>query len=773
MKVTPRSLALLLAAVLSASVYSSQAVAGQSFAGGITPAGMEGDPSLGNAPDSGPYADGTRAINESRWGDAVAIFSRIVGEKGPHADGALYWKAYAEDRQGKADKALLTCAELRRSFPASGWKDECGVLEVEVKAQIGKPVLPRAVENDDLKLLALNLLMQKDEKIAMEQIQEILDGASSEKLKEGALFLLGEHHTDQVNPQIVRVSYVEGDVRIERGQKNENETGTAWEKAVANLPLETGFTLATGQGRAEIEFENASPLYLGENSVLTFNDLHTTGGVPYTEVALLTGTVSMHIRPFVPGEMFILKTPTDTLTTRYPGVENLRVDSYLDGIAITALEKGVLAGPATGIVRLSKSQSVYYHDGHTIELADAKAPESFAAFDEWVSDRFSQRNAADSELLKASGLAAPIPGLAEMKGKGTFSDCAPYGTCWEPTEPDSSEQGEAFAGERAERASGEQAPHGYAGAVPMSAQGATQMANATRTGVAGRSAVIDEYSSFPCSPYGTHYRVVRDPNTGKEQIEYGIGGGAPWEWAVCHSGSWIQRNHRYVWVVGHRRHHHPPVHWVRVGRSVGFVPIHPRDVKGQLPVNRLNKIFELGDKKGTTVRPITYDPARPLEVLKNPPKEFREEHLASLAKAEAPHLEAHMMKDLHAGKDVMAKTAGIPLSFDHKSQSFMMPRQVMQGNKSVTVMAPITNRGGDLQARGGYSGGGGGRGSSGIGGGGSRSGGGSGSSSSGGGSRGGGGSSISVSSGSSSTSSSSSVSSSSSSSSSSSGSGHH
>jgi hypothetical protein len=785
MKATPRSLALLLAVALSTAAYSTQAAAGQSFAGGISPAGMEGDPSLGNAPDSGPYADGTRAINESRWSDAVAIFSRIVGEKGPHADGALYWKAYAENRQGKADHALLTCAELRRSFPSSSWMDECGALEIEVKARTGKPVLPRAVENDDLKLLALNLLMQQDEKRAMEQIQEILDGASSEKLKEGALLLLGEHHTDQVNPQIVRVSYVEGDVRIERGEKNEKETGTAWEKAVADLPLETGFTLATGKGRAEIEFENASPLYLGENSVLTFNDLHTTGGVPYTEVALLTGTVSMHIRPFVPGEMFVLKTPTDTLTTRYPGVENLRVDSYLDGIAITALENGVLAVPATGQVPLSKSQSVYYHNGHTMELADAKAPETFAAFDQWVSDRFAQRSTAVAELLKDSGLSAPIPGLAEMKGKGTFSECAPYGTCWEPSEPDSSEQGETFTGERADRDSSEEASHGFAGAVPMSAQdglpmsgqGASARANAARAGVAGRPEVVDEYSSFPCSPFGTHYRMVRDPNTGKEQIDYGIGGGAPWNWAVCHSGSWIQRNHRYVWVVGHRRHHHPPVHWVRVGRSVAFVPIHPRDVKGQLPVNRLSKIFELGDKKGTTVRPITYDPTRPLEVLKAPPKEFREEHLTPLAKVEAPHLEAHMMKDLHAGKEVAVKTAGIPLSFDHKSQSFMMPKQVTQGNRSVTVFAPVTNRGGDLQARGGsYAGGSGGRGSSGIGGGGSRSGGGGSSSSGGGGgSRGGGGSSISVSSGSSSTSSSSASSSSASSSASSgsSGGGHH
>lgn len=767
MKVTLRSIALVFVAILSASAAcSAQASAGQSFAGdGISGAGAGADPWMVNAPDSAAYADGTRAINEGRWSDAVNLFSRIAAEKGPHSDGALYWKAYAEKEQGKADHALTTCAELRRSFPASKWMEECGALEIEIKAKNGKPVLPRAVESDDLKLLALNLLMQQDEKRAMAQIQEILDGDSSEKLKEGALFLLGEHHADTVNPQIVRISHVEGDVRIARGERAEKESGGEWEKAVADLPIETGYTLATGQGRAEIEFENASPLYLDENSVLTFNDLHTTGGVPYTEIALLTGSASMHIRPFVAGEMFVLKTPTDTLTTRYPGVENLRVDSYLDGVGITALNNGVLAIPATGRVRLSQSDSVYYRDGHTVDLANARAPESFAAFDEWVANRYAERSAAVAELLKSSGLSAPIPGLAEMRGQGTFSDCAPYGTCWEPTE----------------MGPGNHAANELAAAAPMAGQESPQISNVRPAGMARpEDRVVDE-SGFPCSPLGYHYRYERNPRTGEyEMVDWGTGEGGQWNWAVCHSGSWIQRNHRYVWVVGHRRHHHPPIHWIKVGRSLAFVPIHPRDVKGQLPVNRLNQIFQLGDKKGHTVAPVTYDPTRPIEVLKTTPKEFREEPLLPLAKSEAPHLEAHMMKDVHdaheahAGKGEVARAGGIPLSFDRKSQSFMMPKQVMQGNRSVTVMAPVTNRGGDLQARGGGYSGGGGSHYGGGGGGGSRSGGG-GSASSGGGSHGGGGSSggtISVGS-SSSSSSSSTGSSSSSSSSSSSGGGHH
>ena len=82
----------------------------------------------------------------------------------------------------------------------------------------------------------------------------------------------------------------------------------------------------------------------------------------------------------------------------------------------------------------------------------------------------------------------------------------------------------------------------------------------------------------------------------------------------------------------------------------------------------------------------------------------------------------------------LAAVKGVPLGFNSKLQSFTMSKEVMHGSKTVTVSAPITNRGGTLQARGGsFTGGHGGFSSQG----GSRSGGGS----SGGGSHGGGGSS--------------------------------
>jgi hypothetical protein len=272
---------------------------GQSFTGSAATPGMEGAPAAGvlpaanppsaaDAADSGLCAQGKRAIDESRWVDAVKIFTEVAGHHGEHADGALYWKAYAEDKLGQSKPSEDTCAELRSSFPKSRWVEDCGALEVEIRAKSGEPVRIEPGQSDDVKLLALNAMMRQNEPQALAEIQAILNGDSSEKLKKEAEFILGHHYSDTTYAQIVRISYVEGDVRIQRGQPNGKTSSAVWEKAVTNLPLETGFSLVTGSGRAEIEFENASTLYLGENSVLTFNDMHTTAGIPFTELALLS-----------------------------------------------------------------------------------------------------------------------------------------------------------------------------------------------------------------------------------------------------------------------------------------------------------------------------------------------------------------------------------------------------------------------------------------------------------------------------------------------------
>jgi hypothetical protein len=741
-------------ALLGVMLYASVAPAawGQSFAGSGEPAEYDGVSASLSTPDNSLYNDGMRAINDSRWANAEAIFTMVANQHSDRSDGALYWKSYAEKKLGHEKVAIETCAGLSREYPASSWNHDCSALAIEIGAEDGKPVEPNALKDDDLRLLALNVLMQKNESQALAQIQEILNGDFSEKLKKEALFILGHHYSDETYAQIVRIRYVEGDVRIARGEAKGKPAGAVWEKAVANLPLETGFSLVTGIGRAEIEFEDDSTLYLGENSVLTFNDLHTTSGAPYTDLGLLAGTVSTNVFSNIAGEEFFLRTPTDTFIAKYLSAWNVRISSYLDGDAETQVSGRLV--PVSGVAQQmgAKGQTLYLRDGHPIDFAGPKDDAAaFSDWDKWVADRVAQRTAATQEVMKASGLTLLIPGVADLKGQGTFFDCAPYGTCWEPkvqpaAQP-SSHDGQQLPDDKVSQAWPPSAPAFAPGVhlVRADFHPATRFNGVqAQMGFADPLRTTDVQDYFPCIPSAVRYRVAKDPITGASSVvDSGIGpSAAGWNWAVCHAGSWVHRRHRYCWVVGHKRHHVAPVRWVKSEHKVAIVPIHPFDVKGRPPINRKEEVFALNNKNGLSIERLKFEPGKPIEELKSPPREFRDAHLPPLARTEAPHMEAHVMKDGLRGEKITA-AKGVPLTFNAKLQTFNMSKEVMHGTKVATISTPITNHGGTLQARGesfagghgGFSGGGGARSGGSGGSGGAHGGGGSG----GGGSHGGGG----------------------------------
>ena len=723
----------------------------QSFSASTTSPGTRGPAAPLIVRDSGLYEDGMRAITDGRWLDAEAIFTKVATQHGQHFDGAHYWKAYAQNKQGQGNAALGTCAELRRDFPTSDWVHECGALEIEIQAKAGNPLEPKVWSDDDLKLLALASLMQKDEPQALAQLQEILAGDASEELKKKAMFILGQHYSDATYAQIVRISYVEGDVRIARGEQHEKPAGEAWEEAVTDLPLETGFSLVTGKGRAEIELEDASTLYLGENSVLSLNDLHTTSGVPYTEVALLSGTVSVAIKPYIYGEMFVLRTPTDYFAVTYPHKVVARINSYIDATTVTSQESEAIQLPQLGGKELAKDQMVTLRDNRLIGMGPDDSG-AFAEWDKWVANRVAQRAEATADVMKEAGLTSPLPGLAGMKGQGTFFACAPYGTCWEPTTDDPQQPADKLSQSRPSAAAGWGQP---AHLVQANFVTSPTFRLAQLMDMGSPTPFDPSYwgAFSPCFPSAVRYQQQKDPITGRARVvNSGFAGNpVPWGWAVCHAGGWVYRRHHYVWCVGVKRHHLEPVRWVKSEHKVGFVPIHPFDVKGRPPINRKEEVFEVNKKNGLSLERAKFDSGRPIDVLKSPPREFRNAYLHPLQRTDAPRMEAHAMREPLAGSKVtVAKAMNVPIRFDSKSQTFMTSKEVMHGGKSVTVSAPISNHGGTLQARGGsfagghgYSSGGSSSHSSGAGGsgGGSHGGGGGGGGSSGGGSHGGGGSS--------------------------------
>ncbi len=695
MKLARFSSAAILAVSLCAPLAgAAQSAPGEGFSEAMPYAAAADGQAATGAVDGMVFAEGTRAINEGRWQDAIAIFSQIVEKKTDHADGALYWKAYAENKLGKTSDALASCAALRSNYPKSSWIDDCGALEIEIGTRTGEPVHPNSEQSDDLKLLALNSLMQHDEASAREQIEQILNNEdASGILKEGALFILGKKSALLTFPEIARLSYVEGDVRVTRGKEIEKTTGATWEKAVADLALETGYNLVTGAGRAEIELEDASTLYLAPNSVLSFTDLHTTNGVPSTEVALLSGTATLHVQPYLPDETFLLRTPSDdNVAARYPGTSYIRVTSYVDATAIAPLGGGMLQ--LAGLPdQTAKGETLFYRGEKRIDSPAGFNAAMYSEWDKWVAERIARRAAAMNAVMKEAHLTSPLPGLAEMEGQGRFFDCAPYGTCWEPTAAeklDEQADDSAPAAQPAFATAALELNHDPAKLARMSMEAAGGQAAAA--GSQNTPEILEREEFFPCTPAGVRYSLVRDPATGRETVvdAKGSESALAYTWGVCHAGYWIHRRHHYAWVVG-KRHHHEPVRWIKSGRTVAYVPIHPRDLTGKTPVNARYDVFAVSRRSGISIERVTLAPERPLELLDTPPKEFRSVYLRPLARAEEPRMEVHTIKDAFGSKMAIAG-AGVPLTFDRKSQSFTMPVHMMRGNQMVTVTKPISPR---------------------------------------------------------------------------------
>lgn len=143
------------------------------------------------------YEQGQDALEEGRWQRAVERFSAVVAAKTARADAALYWKAYSLDKLGQKAEALATVAELLKGYPQSRWISDAKVLELQVRQSSGQPVRPEAEGDEDLKLLALQGLQHSAPDQAIPMLEKILQGPSSPRLKERALFVLAQSNSPQ------------------------------------------------------------------------------------------------------------------------------------------------------------------------------------------------------------------------------------------------------------------------------------------------------------------------------------------------------------------------------------------------------------------------------------------------------------------------------------------------------------------------------------------------------------------------------------------------
>ena len=173
--------------------------------------------------DDDAYTVGTRAMDEHRWPDAVSAFDRVISEKGKRVDSALYWKAYSLKKLGKTPLAIATCDQLHSQFADSPWNKDCAVIsidgpdtkvmveqwkndkdQVRVRAPYGVFVdggdskVARG-SDEDLKILALNSLLNRDPTTAIPLLRGILSGNQPISVKKRALFVLAQSKSPEAD----------------------------------------------------------------------------------------------------------------------------------------------------------------------------------------------------------------------------------------------------------------------------------------------------------------------------------------------------------------------------------------------------------------------------------------------------------------------------------------------------------------------------------------------------------------------------------------------
>jgi hypothetical protein len=211
--------------------------------------------------------------------------------------------------------------------------------------------------------------------------------------------------------RIVRLSQVKGEVQLDRAN------GRGYEPAITNLPVVEGSRLLTGQGVAEIEFEDNSSLRVAPDSMVEFPKLERLPvGTTVSSVHLMKGTAYVSL----------MKTPGNEFNLGF-GEQNVSL-SAASHVRLE-LEGTVHVENASGANDVPRKKSVTFqmNQSSTPTVAKAIADGPFDTWDHSAAQYHSQ--AGNMSALSGSPYAY---GSSDMSYYGNFADSGGCGMMWRP-----------------------------------------------------------------------------------------------------------------------------------------------------------------------------------------------------------------------------------------------------------------------------------------------------------------------------------------------------
>jgi hypothetical protein len=233
---------------------------------------------------------------------------------------------------------------------------------------------------------------------------------------------------DYSHARIVRLSYVEGTVTLQRPDV------TDWATAPVNTPLQEGFKLMTAENSfAEVEFENASTVRLGQLTLLEFTQLALMpSGGKVNRLTLQQGYATFHAIP-EGGDIYEIKTASSTLVPR--GKALFRVDLDEGAERVEVFKGSVDVSGVQGSWTLAKNAVLELRQGgdQPYSLAEGVTKD---AWDEWVEERENRATLArngPSPGAYTNDTRELIYGWNDLSPYGVWSYLPGYGYGWIPT----------------------------------------------------------------------------------------------------------------------------------------------------------------------------------------------------------------------------------------------------------------------------------------------------------------------------------------------------
>lgn len=229
------------------------------------------------------------------------------------------------------------------------------------------------------------------------------------------------------NVRIVRISYIDGDVQMDR------RDGRGYDRAIMNMPVTQGNRLWTrgDTGLAEVEFEDGSTVRLAPESVMEFQELALRGsGQRTTSVDVQQGTVYFNIGSHAGN--FRVTVAGQELTVPHDSQFRLDADKGQIKVAVDKGDVEIRSGSQNVKVKKNETFTMDLSDPSRYYLAKGLVEDRY---DSWNQERSQYRDNYASTSY-SSNYASYSPyytyGVSDLNYYGSYFYAPGWGYVWQP-----------------------------------------------------------------------------------------------------------------------------------------------------------------------------------------------------------------------------------------------------------------------------------------------------------------------------------------------------